>query len=123
MKSRIAIMTCVGVALMLAPALRPSAANAVLIEVDPRTGALPAAVSANNLVVVGGLDGGGGFYWMPTHGVILNGGDVSNDVSGDGHTIVGIARDAGGIRQAGIWIRSTEWRLLGSFTPTAVPCE
>ena len=109
MKSRIAIMTCVGVALMLAPALRPSAANAVLIEVDPRTGALPAAVSANNLVVVGGLDGGGGFYWMPTKGVIFNGGESSNDVSGDGHTIVGVAKDAGGISQAAIWIQRIEW--------------
>ena len=80
-------------------------------------------MSANNLVVVGGLDGGGGFYWMPTKGVLFNGGEVSNDVSGDGRTIVGIAKDTGGIRQAGIWIGSTEWRLLGSFTPTALPCE
>jgi len=83
---------------------------------------LPTAVSANNLVVVGGLDGGGGFYWMPTKGVLFNGGEVSNDVSGDGRTIVGMAKDAGGITHAGIWIQSTEWRLLGSFSPTAVPC-
>ena len=123
MKSGMAITACVGAALVLAPALRPSAANALLIEIDPRAGALPAAVSANNLVVVGGLDGGGGFYWMPTKGVLFNGGEVSNDVSGDGRTIVGIAKDTGGIRQAGIWIGSTEWRLLGSFTPTALPCE
>ena len=75
MKNRIAMAACVGVAFMLAPALRPSAANAILIELDPRAGALPTAVSANNLVVVGGLDGGGGFYWMPTKGVIFNGGE------------------------------------------------
>jgi probable HAF family extracellular repeat protein len=80
-------------------------------------------VSANNLVVVGNLAGGGGFYWMPTKGVIFNGGEGSNDVSGDGRTIVGSAKDSGGVSQAGIWIRSTEWQLLGSFTPTAVPCE
>ena len=123
MKNRMAITACVGVAFMLALALRPSAANALLIEIDPRAGALPAAVSANNLVVVGGLDGGGGFYWMPTKGVLFNGGEVSNDVSGDGRTIVGIVKDVGGISQAGIWIGSTEWRLLGSFSPTAVPCE
>lgn len=122
MKNHIAIAACVGVALMLAPAWRPSAANALLIEIDPRAGALPTAVSANNLVVVGSLAGGGGFYWMPTKGVLFNGGEASNDVNGDGHTIVGIAKDAGGISQAGIWIGSTEWRLLGSFTPTAVPC-
>src|SRR5204862_7381865 len=35
----------------------------------------------------------------------------------------GIATDAGNIRQAGIWSGSTQWRLLGSFSPTAVPCE
>jgi hypothetical protein len=122
MKNRIAITACVSVAFMLALALRPSAANAILIEIDPRAGALPAAVSANNLVVVGSLDGGGGFYWMPTKGVLFNGGEISNDVTGDGRTIVGIATDAGGITQAGIWLGSTEWRLLGSFTPTAVPC-
>jgi probable HAF family extracellular repeat protein len=123
MKSRIAIMTCVGVALMLTLALRPSAINALLIEFDVRDGALPAAVSANNLVVVGALDGGGGFYWMPTKGVIFNGGESSNDVSGDGHTIVGVAKDAGGISQAAIWLQRTEWQRLGSFTPTAVPCS
>jgi probable HAF family extracellular repeat protein len=123
MKSRIAIMTCVGVALMLAPPLRPSATNALLIELEPRAGALPGAVSANNLVVVGALEGGGGFYWLPTKGVIFNGGESSNDVNGDGHTIVGVARDAGGISQAAIWLRSTEWQRLGSFTPTAVPCD
>jgi probable HAF family extracellular repeat protein len=110
-------------ALVLAQPIRPSATNALLIELDPRAGALAAAVSANNYVVVGGLDGGGGFYWMPTHGVIFNGGVASEDVSGDGRTIVGIAQDAGGITQAGIWIRSTEWQLLGSFTPTAAPCS
>jgi probable HAF family extracellular repeat protein len=123
MKNHIAIAACIGVALMLAQASGPSAANALLIELDPRAGALPTAVSANNLVVVGGLDGGGGFYWMPTKGVLFNGGEVSNDVNGDGRTIVGTAKDAGGISQAGIWIGSTEWRLLGSFSPTAVPCE
>jgi probable HAF family extracellular repeat protein len=123
MKSRIAITACVGVALMLAMALRPSATNALLIELDQRAGALPAAVSVNNLVIVGSLDSGGGFYWMPTKGVIFNGGEGSDDVSGDGRTIVGIVKDNGGINQAGIWIRGTEWRLLGSFTPTAVPCD
>jgi probable HAF family extracellular repeat protein len=94
-----------------------------LIELDPRAGALASAVSANNLVVVGGLDGGGGFYWTPMRDVIFNGGIVSEDVSGDGRTIVGIAQDQGGISQAGIWIGRTEWQLLGSFSPSAASCD
>jgi probable HAF family extracellular repeat protein len=124
MNMRSAIATFVGAALTLAPMVRPHAANALLIELNPRSGALPAAVSANNLVVVGGLaDGTGGFYWLPGSGVIFNGGVSSEDVSGDGRTIVGIAKDHGGIAQAGIWLRGTEWQLLGSFNPVALPCE
>jgi probable HAF family extracellular repeat protein len=80
-------------------------------------------VSANNLVVVGAADGGGGFYWMPTKGVIFNGGVGSQGVNGDGKTIVGIAKDAGGISQAAIWAGGANWRLLGSFSPTAAPCD
>jgi probable HAF family extracellular repeat protein len=125
MKSRIVITASVGVALMLALEWRPSATNALLIEFDQREGALPAAVSANNLVVVGVLDGraAGGFYWMPGKDVIFNGGESSQAVNGDGRTIVGVVKDAGGINQAGIWLRGTEWQRLGSFTPTAVPCD
>jgi len=44
---------------------------------------------------------------MPTRGVIFNGALVSEDMSGDGRTIVGIAQDNGGIAQAGIWIART----------------
>jgi probable HAF family extracellular repeat protein len=123
MKMRIAIAICTGAALMQPLALRPRAAQALLIELDPRAGALAAAVSANNFVVVGALDGGGGFYSVPGLGVIFNGGNSSEDVSGDGRTIVGIAKDAGGVSQAGIWLGGTSWRLLGSFTPTAAPCD
>jgi probable HAF family extracellular repeat protein len=123
MKSRIAMVTCLALVSMLALAPRPRAVNALLIELDPRAGALPAAVSANNFVIVGALDGGGGFYWAPTQGVIFNGGVSSEDVSGDGRTIVGSAQDHGGNTQAGIWLGSTQWQLLGSFTPTAAPCE
>lgn len=123
MKKRVAMIAGLGVTLTLALASRPQATNALLIELDPRAGALASAVSANNVVVVGGLDGGGGFYWAPTQGVIFNGGEGANDVSGDGRTIVGIAKDRGEIRQAGIWIARTEWQLLGSFSPTAAPCD
>lgn len=81
------------------------------------------AVSANNMVVGGGLDSGGGFYWTPIHDVVFNGGDTASDVSGDGRTIVGTVRDHGGISQAGIWIARTVWQPLGSFSPTAAPCD
>ena len=122
MKKRIAIITGIVVTLTLTQASRPQATNALLIELDSRPGTLASAVSANNLVVVGGFSGGGGFYWMPARGAIFNGGLVAEGVSGDGRTIVGIAQDNGGIAQAGIWIARTEWQLLGSFSPTAAPC-
>src|SRR5215471_10305089 len=109
MKKRIAITTGIGAMLTLALASRPHATNALLIELDARSGALASAVSANNVVVVGALDGGGGFYWAPTQGVIYNGGVASEGVSGDGRTIVGVAQDDGGISQAAIWIGSTQW--------------
>jgi probable HAF family extracellular repeat protein len=35
---------------------------------------------------------------------------------------VGAARERG-IQQAGIWLRGTEWRLLGGLTPSTVPCQ
>src|SRR5215831_15875253 len=103
MKKRIAIITGIGLTLAFTHASRPHAANALLIELDARSGALASAVSANNVVVVGGLDGGGGFYWAPIQGVTYNGGEVAEGVSGDGRTIVGIAQDHGGVNQAAIW--------------------
>ena len=95
--------------------------KAVLIELDLRSGAQPSSVSAGGAVVVGGL-AAGGFYWMPTTGVIYAGGLVAASVSRDGKVIVGQAADARGFRQAAIWQRGTEWRLLGSF-PNALPCD
>ena len=94
----------------------------LLIELDARSSALASAVSASGSVVVGGLADGGAFYWMPTTGVVFAGGMTADGVSGDGHTIVGWARDVAGIQQAAIWQRATEWRLLGSF-PNATPCD
>jgi probable HAF family extracellular repeat protein len=79
-------------------------------------------VSASGAVVVGGLATAGGFYWMPTTGVIFIGGLGASSVSRDGSTIVGSALDARGI-QAAIWQRAAEWRLLGSFTPSAASCD
>jgi hypothetical protein len=50
---------------------------------------MPRAVGGNGAVVVGGLRTGGGFYWMPTTGVIYIGGKEAIAVSRDGQTIVG----------------------------------
>ena len=86
------------------------------------TGALPLGVSSGG-TVVGFLRSGGGFYWMPTSGVVYVGGYQALTVSRDGRTIAGDALDANRIHQAGIWQRAAEWRLLGSITPTAQPCD
>jgi probable HAF family extracellular repeat protein len=72
---------------------------------------------------VGGLGTGGGFFWMPTSGVVYIGGTAASAQSRDGRTIVGEAADANKIRQAGIWQRAAEWRLLGSIVPNAKPCD
>jgi hypothetical protein len=69
---------------------------------------LRAAVSATGAVVAGTLDGGG-FYRMPTTGVIYTGSQTDR-MSGDGRTIVGTVADSRGIRQAAIWQHATEWR-------------
>jgi probable HAF family extracellular repeat protein len=108
--------------LLLVPALAARAADKpLLIELEPRSGALPGAVSASGAVVAGGFSSGGGFYWMPTTGVIFIGGLGASSVSRDGSTIVGTVLDAGAA-QAAIWQRAAEWRPLGSFGPGAVSC-
>ena len=66
----------------------------VLIELEPGSAALPSSVSAGGAVVVGGFGTGGGFYWMPTTGVIYAGGLFATKVSRDGKVIVGQAIDA-----------------------------
>ena len=78
-------------------------------------------MTGNGTTIVGNFDGGGGFYWMPTTGVIANGGRLEAAVSADGHTIVGQARDAQGVQNVAIWLRATGWRLLGGFAG-APPC-
>jgi probable HAF family extracellular repeat protein len=96
----------------------------IVIELEQRSESLPTGVSASGAVVSGGFnEGKGGFYWMPTTGVIFAGGVQALGVSRDGHTIVGGARDSSRIQQAGIWTRGTEWRLLGSFAGSAGPCD
>jgi probable HAF family extracellular repeat protein len=94
--------------------------KAQLIELPP--GALPRAISSNG-VVVGELTSGGGFYWQPTTGVVYIGGQAASAVSRGGDAIAGIAYDARNVSQAAIWQRAAEWRLLGSITPGALPCD
>jgi probable HAF family extracellular repeat protein len=108
---------------MLAPArLARAEDETVFIELEDRSQALPAAVNDNGSILVGNFNGGDGFYWMPTTGVIFIGGKLASGVSADGATIVGTAYGPGRIENAAIWLRAAEWRLLGSF-PGAVPCD
>ena len=110
--------------LVVVPTLTARASDkALLIELDPRTRLFPSGVSATGAIVVGTLDGGGGFFWMPTSGVVAIGGQAAADVSRDGRTIVGTAADSRRIEQAAVWVRAAEWRLLGSFGPNAAPCD
>jgi hypothetical protein len=53
----------------------------LFIELEPRSLALPSAVTNNGSVIVGNFNEGGAFYWMPTTGVIANGGWLGLDVS------------------------------------------
>jgi len=96
--------------------------KAFLLEIEPRSEALLAAVSASGAVAVGNFNGGGGLYWMPTSGVVSIAGVFGTGVSGDGRTIVGSALDANRNRNAAIWQRGAEWRMLGGL-PNSVPCD
>ena len=107
--------------LLVASALTARASDqTLLIEFEPRTRLFASSVSGTGAVVAGTLDGGGGFYWMPTTGVISIGGVQADAVSRDGRTIVGTAIGSS-LMQAAIWKRAAEWQLLGSF-PNAVAC-
>jgi probable HAF family extracellular repeat protein len=124
MSTRSVTTVCAAIGLMLASTFGIRAdEQTLLIELESRSESLPTGVSASGAVVSGGFNNGGGFYWMPTTGVIFAGGVQALGVSRDGRTIVGGARDSSGIRQAGIWTRGTEWRLLGSFPGSAGPCD
>ena len=112
------------VLLLLVPALTARATDTpLLIELELRAGALAEGVSGSGAVAAGALANGGGFYWMPTTGVVAIGGKGATGVSRDGRTIVGIAADSRGVDQAAIWVRAAEWKLLGSIRPNAAPCD
>jgi probable HAF family extracellular repeat protein len=125
MHTRNVMSKAAAIAALLASTIQLAADDkTILIELDRRSSALPAAMSASGAVVAGVInDTLNAFYWMPTTGVIFAGGVAADGVSRDGRTIVGWAKDSRGVDQAAIWVRGTEWRLLGSFSPTAAPCD
>lgn len=119
MAKRVLLATSMMVALGLGTA---PGANDKAIFIQLPTGALASDISSSG-VVVGGYRSGGGFHWMPTSGDVFIGGLTAGGVSRDGRTIVGEALDANRRQQAGIWLRGTEWRLLGSVVPNPAPCD
>ena len=81
------------------------------------------AIGANGWVSVGIRYNAAGMYWMPTVGYVDIGGSSAVAVSRDGKMIFGSALDRQGRESAAIWAGGTMWRLLGSFTPAAQPCD
>src|SRR5204862_426746 len=73
MLMRVKRLLC-AVMLLAATVMARASDKTLLIQLDPRSTALPNGVSAGGTVVVGALGTGGGFYWMPTTGVIFTGG-------------------------------------------------
>jgi probable HAF family extracellular repeat protein len=121
-----------------APAAAPALTLALALSLGPAEAAVPSGtpllitlppnalaidVGAGGFVVVGSLYPIGGLTWLPTSGTTLLGGTQAVAVSRDGKTIVGRALDSNGKENAAIWTGGRDWRLLGSFTPTAQPCD
>ncbi|HKD41619.1 MAG TPA: hypothetical protein VKB87_15160 [Myxococcaceae bacterium] len=84
--------------------------------------ALPWAISADGSIVIGNYYRGSGFYWTWDTGAVPIGGNGVAGISADGMTIVGRANDAMGVENAAIWQGGTDWQVIGSFTPDALPC-
>ena len=98
---RICTPLIAAVAVLLLPARTGAGDQAVMITLADS--ALPSDVGANGSMVVGSFRNGGGFYWMPTTGVVFVGGKTVSSVSRDGKTIVGTAFDQR-VSQAAIWL-------------------
>jgi probable HAF family extracellular repeat protein len=94
--------------------------KAVFIQLP--TGVIANAVSSSG-VVAGNLRPVGGIHWMPTSGDVFIGGVIATSISVDGRVIAGEAIAPNRTQQAAIWQRAAEWRLLGSITPNAQPCD
>jgi len=97
----------------------PPAGKPVFIQVQ---GLVPTSIGLNGFITAGDFTEGGAFYWMPTSGVTLIGGDSGN-ISRDGRTIVGKLRDTNGVDQPAMWAGGTSWRLLGPLVPNAQRCD
>jgi uncharacterized membrane protein len=97
----------------------PPAGTPIFIQVQ---GLAPTSVGINGFIVAGDFTEGGAFFWMPTTGVTLIGGESGN-ISRDGRTIVGRLRDPNGVDQPAMWAGGTTWRLLGPLVPNAVKCD
>jgi probable HAF family extracellular repeat protein len=122
MAPRVVGMSALAVLLRLAAAeAAPPTGKPLFIELPNE--ALAADVGAGGFVVLGTFFDGGALSWMPTAGVASLGGTQGVAISRDGKTIVGRALDAAGLENAAIWQGGREWRLLGSFTPDARPCD
>ena len=102
---------------------RAASAKATPLFIELPREALAVDVGAGGFVIGGTYYSGGAFHWMPTSSDTAIGGTGVSAVSRDGKTIVGRALDAAGFENAAIWTGGTSWRLLGSFTPNAQPCD
>ena len=104
-------------------AVRAEGADKPLFVVLPE-GTIPQALGGGGFTAAGNLYGlPTAFYWMPTIGAVPMGGRAVAAVSADGRTFVGDALDSRRIENAAIWQGGQEWRVLGSFTPNAQPCD
>ena len=109
--------------LLLALASIGSAASDKVFFMELPPDVLPYDVGGNAFATVGTYFDGGAFFWMPTSGAQNIGGRSAFSVSRNGRTIIGRALDARGFENAAIWKGGTDWRVLGSFTPDAQPCD
>jgi probable HAF family extracellular repeat protein len=103
-------------------AIAPRAQDGIFFMALPPE-ALPVDVGANAFSIVGTFYEGKALSWMPTSGTRDLGGRSGQAVSLDGKAIIGRALDGRGSENAAIWQGGTSWRVLGSITPNAQPCD
>ena len=113
---------CVVCLLLVLPSI-PTVADDRLLFMELAPGVLPLDVGATAFAIVGGFSDGRGLSWMPTSGTKELGGISATAISLDGKTIAGRALDSRRLENAAIWTGGRDWRLLGSFTPQAQPCD
>jgi hypothetical protein len=95
----------------------PPAGKPVFIQVQ---GLAPTSVGLNGFVTAGDFTEGGGFFWMPTSGVTLIGGESRADaVSADGRVIVGYEEATSGpvAINGAKWVDGREEIIRGPLGP------